>query len=227
MLTLAISTTSAVEGAHQKLKEQLRVSTGDLMYCVDRIEQYLTNQAHTVNEALNQAQIRLPNHLNLPLFSNVVSKISPTALKATVKQYELAKGALADRLLPECSGHTTRTMGIPCAHFILPLIQTGIDGKVGVEDFHVHWRMGRYRREGEQAEQLANPFEGVNEPEVILRSRGRQQASQAANSTRRNLSHFEVEEAELRASRRPGRRQIPVPHSQQPPRGGTLMQFDP
>ncbi|CAG8648222.1 16358_t:CDS:2 [Gigaspora margarita] len=55
---------------------------------------------------------------NNSLYRNIKSKVSTFALKKINDQYQKAKNATLQELLPLCPGSFSKTMGLLCAHFI-------------------------------------------------------------------------------------------------------------
>src|SRR5260370_41038489 len=96
------------------------------------------------------------------------------------------------------------TMGAPRSHTIFARQRGQGDNPspLGMGDFDGHWWLEN--RGNAPARPERRPFNRVMEPLVVGRSRGRPRAGQTANSTRRNLSAWEVEAAELASARRPG-----------------------
>ena len=79
--------TSRVERSHSTLKRQLGFSTGDLKTVVDNIDLLLKNQLQEYQIGIDEAKSRVPYHLRIPIFQDVIASISPFALRQILKQY--------------------------------------------------------------------------------------------------------------------------------------------
>jgi len=73
--------TSRVESAHSTLKRYLQVSTGDLRSVLEKIDLLLLNQHQEHDAALETARQRIPYDVNIPLFAELIGKITPFALR--------------------------------------------------------------------------------------------------------------------------------------------------
>ena len=106
--------TSRVEGAHSVLKNYLQVSTGNLKTVLDKITLLLTNQHTEHDTALDQERQRIPHDVNIPIFAELVGKVTPFALRNILKQYK----RLSALPLNRCTQAFMESMGLPCAHLI-------------------------------------------------------------------------------------------------------------
>jgi hypothetical protein len=96
-------------------------------------------------------------------------------------------------------------MGIPCIHKIKERLDSG--PSLLLEDFHEHWRLER-----SVDRTPLDPRLFVKEPrEVMTKGRKRKRQQRTGNSTLRELSRFEMIEAELEGEKkttsRPEKRQ--------------------
>ncbi|XP_074265811.1 protein FAR1-RELATED SEQUENCE 5-like [Silene latifolia] len=114
---------SRAEGAHAKLKSYLQVSTGDLAQVVSKISLAVENEFHEICSTLQSERIRVPHRCRVPLFKFLLNHISHFALSHLFKQYEMVKFGT---LKPECTGHFTATMGLPCAHMMSTLKESSL-----------------------------------------------------------------------------------------------------
>src|SRR5579862_192143 len=93
---------------------------------------------------------------------------------------------LRNGLPASCSGVFEGTMGLPCAHHCEE--QQAHEKPFLLKWFHPVWR---YRQIKEPGEDVDRDYELTRNPAVIPRKRGR--VGQAASSTRRDPSHWEVQ----------------------------------
>lgn len=89
MLHFETTTTSRGEGGHAVLKRHLGASTRDLKLVVDGINLLLTNQHHDYLLAHEEAKIRYPNDLQLPVFHQLAAFVTPYAFRRINLQYQL------------------------------------------------------------------------------------------------------------------------------------------
>ena len=153
-----------------------------------------------IQHELADERIKRPLSLLIPLFRDILNKVSTFALSKAFAIYSryLPIGQGKDPIKP-CTGVTKRTQGIPCIHDIKRLYDSG--QSLQMTDFHVHWHICP------QNNDPIDPRLLVREP-VVVRSRGRPVAS---SSTRREPSSFERTEQAInrqiraqRGSRRGG-----------------------
>lgn len=126
--------TSRVEGAHAMIKKYLHVSTGNLREVKEKICLAIENQYKEIKTQLASEKIRVPHKFRGPLFKELVTNISGFALREIFKQYELSK---SDSLGDTCTGHFTRTMGMPCAH----MMRNNNPNVLRLCDIHLQWRI--------------------------------------------------------------------------------------
>jgi len=179
--------TSRVEGAHSTLKCYLQVSTGNLTGLLDRIQLMLENK-HVEHEVeLDRARQRAPHDVNIPIFAELIGKVTPYALRKILVQYQ----RLSTLPLPRCSTAFTSSMGLPCAHIIQDRRQQKED--IHLSDIHLHWHFTRPDPNTLGAVELGPLL--VREP-AIVKPKGRPPGSKnklkPASSTTRNPSFFEL-----------------------------------
>ena len=73
-------TTSRAKGIHRVLKSNLKISTGDLLTVVDRIEIMLMNQLKTYRMNLTKAKRSTSYALSHTVFRNLLDLVTPHAL---------------------------------------------------------------------------------------------------------------------------------------------------
>jgi hypothetical protein len=88
-LHLGHRVTSRVEGAHSLLKGYLQVATGDLKMVLDNIERLLISQHTELEAALGAAKLRPGHDLQIPLFSDVLGRVAPNALRKILEQSQI------------------------------------------------------------------------------------------------------------------------------------------
>lgn len=156
--TLNFFTTSSSrsESGHALLKNNLNVSTGkiypilkdyhvdhmtgDLKLVVDKIDMLLINQRSNYLIAFDEAKMRLPQELRLPVFRDLISFVTPFALRKIYHEY---KALTTDfTVLPRCTNSYSTKSGLPCKHIIQERLFTP-PGVIKLEDVHPHWRFIR------------------------------------------------------------------------------------
>ena len=128
--------TSRAEGIHRLIKSHMKTSQVDLFGAWNIIKLVLSNQLKRLEEVQSQQQASTPIDISGPLYSNIRGWLSHEALRQLDNQRQ--------RLLreyPACTGVTARTLGLPCAHMLQPLIQ--LDEPLLLEQIHPHWLLHR------------------------------------------------------------------------------------
>jgi hypothetical protein len=190
--------TSRVEGAHSTLKCYLQVSTGNLTGLLDRIQLMLDNKLANHKAELDIARQRAPRDVNIPLFAELIGKVTPYALRKILAQYQ----CLSTLPLPQCKTTFTSSMGLPCAHLIQDRHQQKED--IHLSDVHLHWHFARPDPTALGPVELGPLL--VHEPAVVKpkgRPRGSKNKPKPASSTTRDPSFFE-----LPTRRRQGRQSL-------------------
>ncbi|XP_078170434.1 uncharacterized protein LOC144564712 [Carex rostrata] len=91
----------------------LQVSTGDLHEVRSKICLAIENEFNEIKVTLSREKMCLLHNYNSSFFKNVVFHVFLYALKELHKQLMKAK---LETMSVVCSGHFTKTMGLPCAH---------------------------------------------------------------------------------------------------------------
>jgi hypothetical protein len=199
-------TTSRAEGGHWVLKRDIRViSNNDLLSCIRSFEQTISDQHYTLKDRLEDARIRRPTKLLVPLYCDVIGKVSPHALYKVHALYERylpvnSRNHTKPPIPDSCTGVTTATMGIPCIHLIKQRYDT--QQPLNMQDFHRHWHITQ-EPEGEN-----EPWELGGEDEHLERAvvQGKGQPRGVSNKRKsdpptRDLSQFDItEQASTQAS---------------------------
>ena len=108
---------SRVEGAHAALKKCLGGSTGNLYIVFESMEAKLNEQHIAASKKLSDELQLVPNRLNIPLFEQVVKKISSYALGKVYEQYlKFQRYHQSKEELPACTKYHQHALGLPCAH---------------------------------------------------------------------------------------------------------------
>jgi hypothetical protein len=128
---------SRVESAHSILKSYLQVSMGDLKIVLDRISLLLVNQTADYASILETAQQHTPHNVNIPVFAELVRKVTLFALRKILAQYQ----HLSTLLLLCCTTGFRKSMGLPCAHDIQEWYQQ--DSDIYLSDVHIYWHFTR------------------------------------------------------------------------------------
>jgi hypothetical protein len=115
VLHLDNTTTSRDEGAHSMIKRDLEVSTNNFLTGPRSMERTLTHQHRKVIDEIEQEKVSISVSHRIPLFREVIAKISSTALAKTLtlRNNYLPVGAPGRREIEPCTGVTTKTVGIP------------------------------------------------------------------------------------------------------------------
>ncbi|KAI8547352.1 hypothetical protein RHMOL_Rhmol07G0188900 [Rhododendron molle] len=128
--------TSRVEGAHSTLKRYLTVSTGNFREVREKICLAIENQYNEIKTKIASETLRVTHKFQIPMLKELVSHVSFFALGELFKQCELAR---TDYVLGLCTGHFSRTMGLPCAH----MMRDKKDGTLLLDDIHPQRRIDR------------------------------------------------------------------------------------
>jgi hypothetical protein len=112
--------TSRNKAAHRYLKQDLEVSTHDILLTIQSIECTITYQHQEVQTGLKKDYINIPLRLLSPLFNQVVKKVLSYALAkvASLHNKYLPPGPGKKSIPTEYTGVTRQTRGIPCIHKI-------------------------------------------------------------------------------------------------------------
>ena len=126
--------TSKAEGGHALLKQYLRVSTGDLKTVLEKIELLMTNMHAEHEAAMAIAQDRTPSRLRIPMFAELIGKVTPYALYQISRQLDQVKQSDGTSV---CYHTMSSSMGLPCHHQLETLLQNSCILHIG--DIHSHW----------------------------------------------------------------------------------------
>jgi hypothetical protein len=111
--------TSKAEGGHALLKQYLRVSTGDLKTVLEKIELLMTNMHAEHEAAMAIAQDRTPSRLRIPMFAELIGKVTPYALYQISRQLDQVKQSDGTSV---CYHTMSSSMGLPCHHQLETLL---------------------------------------------------------------------------------------------------------
>lgn len=139
-LHLSNQATSRVEGSYAILKKHIGVSTGNILFVFERINNVLEAQHYTLSSDLAEDQIKMLNFCSHSLYSNITKRTSRYSLRIISEQASIAKRATPQAPLSNCSNIFTRTMGLPCAHRIASLLSTY--QPIPLSDIYQFWRIG-------------------------------------------------------------------------------------
>ena len=145
---------SRVEGAHAALKKYLGGSNADLYLVFEAMEAHLKDQHIAASKKLSDERQKIPNLLQIPLFQDVVKKVSSYALKKVHEQYlRFLRSYQFQQDLPACTKYHNHALGMPCAHdfssrlpqveqrAVVPTAREKIPELPGLKitDFNPHW----------------------------------------------------------------------------------------
>lgn len=128
--------TSRCEGIHQLIKSYLKTSQLNLFDAWRHIKLVVMNQVAELESNQARQQANFPLKLSGSLYGNIRGWISHEALRLVDDQ---RARLLHD--LPACTGTFNRTLGLPCAHLIEPLLHRS--QPLQMYHFHSHWRIQR------------------------------------------------------------------------------------
>ncbi|KAK8942675.1 hypothetical protein KSP39_PZI009519 [Platanthera zijinensis] len=120
-LHLGNCTTNRVEGSHSQLKRFLEVSIGNLSTVWKTFDQMITLQHTEIKRAFGQSTIQMSQVFSTPLYSELMGRISFAALDCIKKEEFVARSGKS--LAGECTHKIKYTLGLPCAHELLPYIK--------------------------------------------------------------------------------------------------------
>ncbi|KAL9572153.1 hypothetical protein ACKAV7_003731 [Fusarium commune] len=126
--------TSRCEGIHQLIKSYLKTSQLNLFEAWRYIKLVVMNQLAELDSNRAKQQASFPLKLSGSIYGNIRGWISHEALRLVESQ----RSRLLHEL-PSCTGTFNRTLGLPCAHTIQPLIHD--NQPLQIYHFHSHWRI--------------------------------------------------------------------------------------
>src|SRR2546421_12144147 len=146
---------SPVEGAHAALKKCLGGSTGNLYIVFESMKAKLKEKHIAASKKLSDELQLVPNWLNIPLFEQVVKKISSYALGKVYEQYlKFQRYHQSKEELPACTKYHQYALRLPCVHTLqnqLPRACVHIEqptafkdiilelSQLQITDFASHW----------------------------------------------------------------------------------------
>ncbi|KAH7461514.1 hypothetical protein FOMA001_g19037 [Fusarium oxysporum f. sp. matthiolae] len=128
--------TSRAEGIHQLIKSHLKHSQVDLFEAWRIIKLVLSNQLSELKANQAKQQITTPLDISGVLYGNIRGWISHEALRKVDGQR-----ARLLKEIPACTGVFAKTLSLPCAHNLQPLLAQGLP--LQLYHFHSHWHLQR------------------------------------------------------------------------------------
>ncbi|KAJ3453427.1 hypothetical protein MRS44_017674 [Fusarium solani] len=128
--------TSRAKGIHNLIKGHLKTSQVDLFEAWRTIKLVLANQLAELKANQARQHITIPLQLSGALYSNIRGWISHEALRRVEAQRQRLS-----REHPACTGVFTKTLGLPCAHSLKPLLDEY--QPLLLHHFHSHWYLQR------------------------------------------------------------------------------------
>lgn len=189
-LVFGVTVTSRVESSHARLKRYVKRGNCGLYTTVDRIGVMVQTSEIALDAMIAKARsTHTFQQRREPAFGpGLLTAVSSDALSLVLKQLQYARSH--DNYTPECSTLFSRSMGIPCAHFLKAKLQRDPAWKLSLSDFHFRW----YYEPDPEIESSWNRYGGILEP-VTLSSRSKRLKRQDT-STRRNQTLAEIREHE-------------------------------
>lgn len=166
------------------VKQYLGKSNGDIYTICKAIDKKLANSVQNYNDARARSRDR-PRHIHKaePLFSRIVSTVTPNPLTLISHPIQLAKSCDPNS---QCSGNFKQTIGLPCCHSLRQHIAN--NEPINIQDIHPHWRFDT--QIGPQPAPPTLPRLLAEEPVIIQSTRGRPSGQRHDNSTRRDPLFF-------------------------------------
>jgi hypothetical protein len=187
----------------------LQVATGDLKLVLDNIERLLVSQHTELEAALGVAKLRPGHDLQTPLFFGVLGHVTPYALRKILEQSRILESPRFNR---QCTRLFTSSLGLPCAHKLKELKDSG--KALQLVHIHQHWHFSHPLRPPTTEQPLRNPLVAVTRgrptvpelrpilpPVPVVPTLTAPRPIGPARSTRRNLSRFELEQILLPSRR--------------------------
>ncbi|KAL9566132.1 hypothetical protein ACKAV7_009750 [Fusarium commune] len=128
--------TSRAEGIHQLIKSHLKHSQVDLFEAWRIIKLVLSNQLSELKANQAKQQITTPLDISGVLYGNIRGWISHEALRKVDGQR-----ARLLKEIPACTGVFAKTLSLPCAYNLQPLLAQGLP--LQLYHFHSHWHLQR------------------------------------------------------------------------------------
>ena len=119
----------------------------------------LINKIAKHDSELDMARQRVLHDINIPIFAELIGKVTPFALRKILIQYQ----CLSTLPLPKCTNMFTQSMGLPCAHTILDHCFQKED--IHLSDVHLHWHFDHPNINTVSSVQLGPLL--VHEPAII------------------------------------------------------------
>ncbi|KNE95985.1 hypothetical protein PSTG_10676 [Puccinia striiformis f. sp. tritici PST-78] len=179
--------TSRVESGHAHLKTFVTSSTGDLLSVFQALGHTVDAQILAVHESIGKDTIKTLVHVP-KCFIPLLGEISSFTIKEAMDQFDQLKNNFNP--MEPCSQTLTTGVGIPCAHQIAEILESG--STLTPDDFHSQWSL-KYNPETHTVVALQAP--AVKEKNTKGRPNSKKQA---AKSTKRLPLAFEVAEADFK-----------------------------
>lgn len=194
-------TTGRAESIHRALKRDIPHRFLHIQDVIRLCSTYLLVHNNELQQKISQDRQRVRDLHRHPIFKklhHIISSFAVDKVFRHIKQFNLIANPRAE--LNPCTGSFTRTMGLPCAHTIQPLLQER--RPLQPEQFHLQWRINRHQIIN------ARPWLMEAEDPDIIPTRKRKAKE------RREPSRWEHIEAEGR-QQGSQRQQLPAPAQQQ------------
>jgi hypothetical protein len=141
-----IRTTSPTEAAHRDLKSYLLKGTSDLFRLHEVLVQMLQAKERTFLEAISHQKKKQRYQFSgrgSQWLGTTTREVAWKAVDQVNRQRRLALGSMPNtlnprgRALPSCTGRFMKQWGIPCAHYLLEIFNSGRN--LQKADFSRHW----------------------------------------------------------------------------------------
>lgn len=111
-----------------------------VIFCPSELlERRIEMQLNDIHTELARARIFTPVFPCKNLFASIIRKTSRYAISLLVKQHEKVRRATDQAPMAPCTNLFSMTMGLPCAHRIAELVNSGC--LIYLEEIHPFWRM--------------------------------------------------------------------------------------
>lgn len=116
-------TTNRVESQHSNLKRYLRTSHNTLATLVGFVDKMVQSQEENMNHGFETSLIKTMNHHKIPIFYDLLGKVSHKALDFLVEERDRIQTMLQRNI--SCQHQLWSSCGLPCACRILKYQNTG------------------------------------------------------------------------------------------------------
>lgn len=230
------SATSRVEGAHKALKAYLKSNRNDIYSFITKLIPWWLDINNTINIADAQELLAVPEAFSTSFYAPTIRRIRKYALtrveeeKKWANQLLQAKKLAQDRnqvwVRPECTGVHAFTLGRPCRHVILQMLEE--QNVLNVNQFHKRWWIDRFAEYDDLTAPLLE-FQTKSRRKTQTTARWQRMSATGAFGNRRDELAAEQIDLNSNSGLRRRKRLEPhsIPRSARRPRHNTLISATP